>query len=498
MPATPSAAWRCMLCGFVHTGSEPPESCPVCGAGKDEFEPYAEAAPVASAAMAPRWRCVNCNCIHEGVQAPASCPVCGAASDQFEAALAPAETAPPAARTVRTVIVGAGIAGMSAAETLRQASPESPITLIATDPEPPYYRLNLTRYLAGEIDRASLQMHPDPWFAEHRIELLRDVEVTRIVPEEQAVLLADGRRVSYEALILAMGAHPFLPPLDGNQLDGVFTLRTAAEADEILRRVRDGARCVCVGGGVLGIEAAGALARQGADVTLLESHGWLMPRQLNPAAAAVLERHIGAVGVKVRRQARTQAIAGQSKVESVLLQDGATLSADLVLFATGVRPNTALARRAGLAVNQGIIVDQHLSVGVPGVYAAGDVAEFNGQTYGSWAASQYQGSIAALNAAGVPTAFGGLPRSNTVKALGLDITSVGTFTPQDGGDLVVEGGGDAHHLLFLFRDGRMKGAIIVGRPALAAPAKQAVEAARDFTMVLSQGQPTVGAIAAQL
>jgi nitrite reductase (NADH) large subunit len=406
--------------------------------------------------------------------------------------------APHAAKTVRAVIVGAGIAGMSAAETLRQASPDSPITLIATDPEPPYYRLNLTRYLAGEIDRASLQMHPDPWFAERRIELLRNAEVARLLPDDAAVLLADGRRLPYEALILALGAHPFLPSLDGNTLDGVFTLRTAADADEILRRIRDGARCVCVGGGVLGIETAGALARQGADVTLLESHGWLMPRQLNEAAAAVLERHIGTVGVKVRKHARTQKIVGKGRVEGVLLQDGVSLTADLVLFATGVRPNTALARRAGLPVDQGIIVDAHLSVGIPGVFAAGDVAEFNGQTYGSWAASQYQGSIAALNAVGVPTQFGGLPRANTVKALGLDITSVGLFAPEDGGDLVVESGNAVHHVLFLFRDGRIKGAIIVGRPGLAAAAKQAVESGRDFSVLMSRGLPSCDDIVAHL
>jgi nitrite reductase (NADH) large subunit len=119
------------------------------------------------------------------------------------------------------------------------------------------------------------------------------------------------------------------------------------------------------------------------------------------------------------------------------------------------------------------------------IFAAGDVAEHNGQVYGSWAASQFQGSIAALNAAGIPTQFGGLPRSNTVKALGLDLTSIGKFMPEDGSYIIVEEEKESAYLEFVFRDGRMQGAILIGHPELATSAKKAIESGKDFSALVS-------------
>jgi nitrite reductase (NADH) large subunit len=482
MNSAPVTAWRCSVCGYVHAGPEPPELCPVCGAGRTEFAPYAEPAAEAKVDEPNRWRCMNCGCFHDGAEPPEVCPICGAARVRFEAAR---EVRPGSEPSVtRVVIVGAGVAGVSAAETIRRESPNSPITLISADPEPPYYRLNLTRYLAGEIARATLPMHPQSWYEEQRVELVRGATVTRIFPDTKRIAVEDTRSIPYERLLLALGSHPFVPPLEGAERDGVFTLRTAADADEILRRTNPGDRCVCIGGGVLGIEAAGALARRNRRVTMLEGHGWLMPRQLNPAAAGYLERHMRRIGVDVLKNARTRKIAGNGAVTGVLLEDGTTLPAQLVILATGVRPNTALARKAGIEVNNGIVVDNHLRTSAPDVFAAGDVAEHNGQVYGSWAPAQYQGSIAALNMLGVPTVFGGLPRSNTVKALGLDLTSIGRFEPEDGTYLALEQEEESSYAEFVFRDGRMVGAILVGRAELAGAVKKAVESAADFSGLL--------------
>lgn len=478
-------AWRCSVCGYVHAGDEAPDVCPVCGAARAEFEPFVEPETASPAGLATRWQCLNCNYVHGGAKPPDRCPVCGAEASRFEAAR---EAEPGAgARTVRVAIVGAGIAGVSAAEAIRRVSPDSPITLIATDAEPPYYRLNLTRYLAGEITRDAFPLHPEAWYAEQAIDLICGATVARLAPESRRLVLADGREIPYEKLILAMGAHPYVPPLQGTHRDGVVTLRTAADADEILRRLRPGLRCVCIGGGVLGIETAGALARRGAAVNLLESHDWLMPRQLNLKAAGILEAHIGTIGVKVVKNARTREITGDDRVTGVALEDGRHLPADLVVLAMGVRPNTALARKAGIEVDSGILVNNHLECSLPDVLAAGDVAEHNGQLYGSWAASQYQGGIAGLNAVGVRTAFGGLPRSNTIKALGLDLTSIGRFQPEDGSYVAVESEEPGAYLEFVFRDGRMVGAILIGHTELAAPAKKAIESGADFSSLLLAG-----------
>lgn len=487
MDAQRAKAWRCTVCGYIHAGDGAPDACPVCGAVRAEFEPYEEPTAARPEVRAARWQCLNCNYVHEGGEPPDVCPICGAVKDKFE----PAHEAESAAgaRAVRVTIVGGGIAGVSAAETIRRVSPDSSITLISTEPELPYYRLNLTRYLAGEITRDTLPIHPEAWFAEQRIDLIYGKTVDRLAPEARHVVMADGGEVPYDALILAMGSHPYVPPLQGVNGNGVLTLRLASDADRILQRIRDDARCVCIGGGVLGIETAGALARRGAEVTMLESHDWLMPRQLNRKAAGILERHMEGIGVAVVKNARTREITGEERVTGVALQDGRVLPAELVILATGVRPNTALARKAGLEVNTGIVVNNHLECSLPGIFAAGDAAEHNAQVYGSWAASQYQGSIAGLNAVGIRTAFGGLPRSNSVKALGLDITSIGRFQPEDGSYLVLESEAQASYQEFVFRDGRMVGAILVGHPELAAPAKKAIEAKEDFSWLL-QAAPT--------
>ncbi len=485
MGDTTSTAWRCLVCGYVHRGSEPPDFCPVCGAGQDEFEPYIEQSPRVESSPCNHWRCINCGYVHEGSDPPEVCPICDVGSDEFESAH---ELSPEAgAVKIKAVIVGGGVAGVSAAETIRKNSERSQITLIATESELPYYRLNLTRYLAGEIVRDTLPIHPEEWYAENRIELVRGISVKELDSGLRQVRLADGREFDYDKLILATGSHPYVPALDGVEKDGVKTLRTMADADAILSAVRDQAECVCIGGGVLGIETAGALARLGASVTLLESHEWLMPRQLNLRAAAMLERYMESLGVKVVKNARSSAIEGDQAANGVRLTDGRFVKGDLIVLATGVRPNTAIARKAGIEVDKGIVVDQHLRTSLPDVLAAGDVAEHNGQLYGAWGASQFQGQIAALNALGIDTPFGGIPRSNVIKLLGIDISSMGQFTPPDGSFIVLEDESPDSYATLVFHDGRLVGAILIGHPASATAVKAAIEGGREFSRLLSDG-----------
>ena len=461
----PARQWRCVICGYVHVGPAAPGCCPVCGTG-------------AEGETGARWQCLVCNYIHEGAEPPASCPVCGAGDDSFQAAQAAPQA--QAAAPARIVIVGSGIAGVAAAEAARGASADSEITLVSSERELPYYRLNLTRYLAGEITRDSLPLHPESWYSERRIRLIRGLRVDHLDTQAKTVLLADGAALPYGQLILTSGSHPHVPSLPGTELEGVFSLRTTADADGLIARLKPGTPCVCIGGGVLGIETAAALAQRGAAVTLLESHDWLMPRQLNPAAAAHLERHLNSLGVAVVKKARTQSLEGEGRLASVRLQDGRSLPAEVAVLATGVRPNTALARKAGLAVETGITVDSTLATSVPGIFAAGDAAEYNGQLYGTWAASQFQGTLAGLNALGSHTRFGGLPRGNTIKAVGLDLTSIGRFQPEDGGDLFVEEERPDAYMAFVLRDNRMIGALLVGHADLAAPAKRAIESGAAF------------------
>ena len=409
------------------------------------------------------------------------------AFEPYVEAPAPAP-APAVGKARQVVILGAGIAGVSAAEAVRKASAEARITLVSREPDWPYYRLNLTRYLAGEIGSADLSLHPPDWYAQHGIEDLLEAEAAELNLDAHVVSLHDGRRLPFEKLILACGAQAFVPPIPGADLEGVTVLRTVVDGRRILSAAKSGARCVCIGGGLLGLETAGALARRGAGVTLLESYGWLMPRQLTSVAGGILREHVSKLGISLCLEARTKAILGERQVAGVLLEDGARLEADLVVIAAGVRPNNNLARRAGLEVNSGVVVNNHLLSSHPDVLAAGDVAEHRGVVYGTWEPALFQGGIAGMNAAGLSVEFGGMPRSNTLKVLGLNLLSIGQFQPEDGGFQVVEDYGDGKYRRFVFHDGRLTGAILLGDTSIAGALKKALEDKRDFSGLL-QRQP---------
>ena len=248
--------------------------------------------------------------------------------------------------TTRFLIIGGGIAGVSAAETIHKLDPTARIILVSEEQNLPYFRMSLTRYLAGEIGRDKLDLHPWEWYPENEIEIIAGSKVRAISPETKHALLEDGRTVGYEKLILANGASPFMPPIPGHELNGVMTLRSLEDVELILKKCQNPANVVCIGGGLLGLEIAGAIARHGAQVTVLEALDWLLPRQLGQEAAGILRQEIEKLGIKVIVPAKIKRLTGETRVERVELEDGTTIQTDLVLVSAGVRPNIALAKEA--------------------------------------------------------------------------------------------------------------------------------------------------------
>ena len=477
--------WTCTVCGYVHRGDEPPDACPVCGAPRELFEPQAETSPPAAKPAANQWRCLVCGYVHTGAQPPNECPACGATADCFEPVSTAAKTTAVAAQSIRAVIVGAGIAGISAAESLRAASPTTEITLVSNEAEFPYYRLNLTRYLAGEIGEQDLPIHAASWYEERKIRLMFGTDVSTIHVDEHVVELHGGEKLPFDRLLLAAGGAS-VPSADTRRGPGrgdqpadsggcpPDTDSVPGRGEVRLHRRRSA-----------GIGNGGALARQGADVTLLEGFGWLLPRQLNQRAGEILNQYVVGTGIKLQAKAITREIVGDGRVRGVCLEDGSTVPADLVVIATGIRPNSHLARRAGLEVNQGVVVDNLLRTSHRDVYAAGDVAEHRGQVYGTWGPSQYQGSIAGMNMAGDSVEFGGVPRSNTLKVLGLDLFSIGQFNPQDASFRTFDEEADGRYCRFIFRDNRLVGTVLLGDTKLAATVKRTVESGTDYSGLLA-------------
>ena len=463
----------------------------MCGAGASEFK-VVKPAPAVTAKAIMRWECTVCGYIHEGAAPPDSCPLCGADAKLFRP-LVEAVAAASTGSAARIIIVGAGIAGLSAAEEARRASPNARIILLSADTEYPYYRLNLTRYLAGEITRADLPIHPAEWYSQHQIELRLHTQVTHLDLPGHQVELDSGEKLPFDKLILASGAHPFVPPLPGGDLPGVISVRTVQDADRLLELAKPGKRCLCVGGGLLGLETAGALARRGVQVGVLESHEHLMPTQLDSAAGDFLSRHLDRIGVQLHRSVHVKSMAGEKQLTGVILEEGPTLPADVVVFATGVRATSHLARQAGLEVQRGVVIDNLLATSHPDVLAAGDVTEHLGVIYGNWSVAQTQGRAAGRNAAGLPAEFPGVPRAHTLKVLGIDTFSIGQFNPMDGSYRRLAETTEKHYQSFIFHEGFLVGANLVGEASLAGQVRAAVELRTNFSVLLSQ-QPTVSAV----
>ena len=435
--------------------------------------------------MERTWRCSICGYLHYGDAPPELCPICHAKAEDFkeiDVVVRPERRDPG---QERVVIVGAGIAGISAAESIRQHAPQAEIIVISKEEAFPYMRLNLTRLLAGEFDEKNLPLHSDAWYDEHQIELLRGVSAERLSLTDKSVELDNGRVIQFDKLIAATGSHPFIPPIPGTGLKNVFTVRTVEDVHRILDAVVPGSKVVCIGGGILGLETAGALAKREADVTVLEAFEYLMPLQLNAEGSRVLQQHLQTLNIHVVTNAVADCIEGDGQVTGVHLKRGLLLPADAVVITAGDRANAELLEQAGLTVKKGVLVDNFLRTSNPDIYAVGDVAEHDGVRYGSWSPAMYMGRIAGMNAGGVPTEFGGIPRSHLLKVLGKPMLSIGTVTPTDGSYRMIEDHAENGYRMFMFRDSRFVGCLLIGKLKLMKPVRKAIQARLDMREILT-------------
>jgi len=385
-------------------------------------------------------------------------------------------------KTVKNyVIVGGGIAGVATAETISKNEPEANITVVCEEAILPYFRINLTMYLSGSMEAERLTMHPTDWYADRNIRLLLNTVAERVDPQAQIVYLRDGGELAYDTLILANGASPFVPPIKGVELEGVKTLRTIADANAILEASKDTARVVCIGGGLLGLEVAGAIAESGGEVVVLEAQPWLLPRQLDERASQHLQKRIEAQKVRVLLNVQTEAILGDGCVEKVRLADGRELPADLVVISAGVRPNLDLALSAGVNANRGILVDSAMRSSVKNILAVGDVCEFNGKVYGQWIPANSQGKIAGLTATGKVGVFEDWSPAALLKVMGFNLYSIGKIAPSESDEFVIAGEKEGNYYSLLFSQGKVLGASLIGDTAPSRKIKRALENGEDFS-----------------
>ena len=362
----------------------------------------------------------------------------------------------------RLVVVGGGMAASKLLEEIVALCPgRYEIVLVTKEHCAPYNRVLLSALLAGEAQEADIALRPPAWFTDNGIELVTGDPATALRPATREVVLASGTHLAYDRLVLATGSNAVRLPIPGAALPGVTTFRDLADIDA-LQSAETGGRAVVIGGGLLGIEAAYGLTRRGVAATLLHLMPRLMERQLDAPAAALLRGAVEKLDIDVHLEARTAAIEGNGRAERVVLEDGRALPAGLVVMATGVRPEAALARSAGIGAGSGILVDDKLETDCPSVYAIGECAEHRGVCYGLVEPAHAQARALARHLAGMPARYDGSLPATSLKVSGVPLFSMGDFEGEGTDTIVLEDQAAATYRKLVVRDGCLAGAVLFG------------------------------------
>ena len=333
---------------------------------------------------------------------------------------------------LNVVIVGNGVAGITAAQTIKDKNPETHVSIYTDETMHYYPRPRLYDVLSDEAKPQDIVMFTEEWYNKKGIKVKLDKKAIYIDTEQKKLFFEDQSTVNYDKLLLANGGHCFVPPVAGVEKTGVFTVRKVKDVLAIKKFAKKTKKTIIVGGGLLGLEFASSLNKLGQQVTVIELLPWLLPKQLDNDGASILKNHLTSQGINIIVNTKTHEILGDSKVSGVLLEGGEKIQGELVLISAGIRSNIELAKKSGIKVNRGVIIDKYLQTSTNDVYAAGDVVEFEGKVYGIIPAAINQATIAANNILNEKkiTYTGTIP-SNTLKVVNIDLTSIGIINPTD-------------------------------------------------------------------
>lgn len=301
---------------------------------------------------------------------------------------------------VKYLIVGNGIAGLSAAKEIRSKDDNGTMAIISKENYPTYYRMRLTEALGNDLQPEELLVNGLKWYEDNNIDLTLGKTVTKIIPEENKVLIDQVQEISYEKLLIATGSSSFIPPISGSYKEGVFALRDIDDLKTIRSYIHDVDRITIIGGGLLGIEAAWSLRTLGKKVSIVEFAPYLLPRQLDKELGEKLADKLRGEGIEIYLPNSVEGIDGEGSVNGIRLENGDILKANAVLISTGIVSNIDLVKDTSIKTNRGIVVDKYLKTNIDNIYAAGDVAEYNGLVLGLWTTGNEQGKIAATNILG--------------------------------------------------------------------------------------------------
>ncbi len=356
---------------------------------------------------------------------------------------------------LKHVILGAGPAGVIAAETIRRKRPNDSITIVGDEAEAPYSRMAIPYYLINHVQENGTHLrHGVDHFDRLRIAVLRGARAKSLDTARQVVSLADGGSLPYDRLLIATGSSPAKPPIPGVDSAGVHTCWTLADARQIAERAKPGSRVLQMGAGFIGCIIMEALAARGVKLTVVEMGDRMVPRMMGPTAGHMIKAWCEAKGVTVHTGTKVQSIASGAPLQ-VTMANGQTEAFDLVINATGVKPNVGFLQGSGVACAVGVITDAQMKTNVANVHAAGDCAEAFDRATGKHVVSAIQPNaadqarVAALNMVGEPAVLQRVPQINVLDTLGLISTSFGSWDGVPGGKHVEVTDAAAHRHLSL-------------------------------------------------
>ena len=366
----------------------------------------------------------------------------------------------------RLVLVGNGMAGVRALEEILSRTPHAfSMTVFGAEPHGNYDRIMLSPVLAGEKRFADIVTHDRDWYESNGIELIAGEPVVAIDRAARTVTGAHGTMRPYDLLLLATGSNPVIIPVPGHKLPGVIGFRDIADVETMQAAARDGlGAAVVIGGGLLGLEAANGLLRNGMKTTVLHLMPTLMERQLDPVSATMMRADLAQRGLTVITEANTKAIHGETRVQAVELADGTIIPADLVVMAAGIRPSIALAKDAGLACGRGIQVDDGMRTSDPAIYAVGECVEHRGALFGLVAPLWDMAKVVGDRISEVAkTEYVPAVSGTRLKVTGIDMFSAGDFTGDETtDDIVFRDAARGVHRKLVIRGEKLIGAVLYG------------------------------------
>jgi nitrite reductase (NADH) large subunit len=378
------------------------------------------------------------------------------------------------------------MAGMRTVEELLALAPnEYEIVVFGAEPHGNYNRILLSPVLAGEKRAEDIVLHAPEWYAEHGVTLHAGDPIVAIDRRRRTVKSQRGVELSYDRLLLATGSNPIVLPVPGANLPGVITFRDLADVEAMLAAAKRGRKAVVIGGGLLGLEAANGLLSRGMSVTVVHLFETLMERQLDAAAAALLRASLTSRGIAFKMPAQTSAIVGTDSVQGVQFADGTGIDADLVVMAVGVRPNTTLAREAGLRCDRGVLVNDTLQTYDPSIYSVGECVQHRNVTFGLVAPLWEQARVCATHLAelGISRYRGTVPATQ-LKVTGIELYSAGDFQNScNGEDIVLRDPARQIYKRLVIRDNKLCGAVLYGDASAGPWYFEMMAAGRDVTAI---------------